>query len=188
MTSYGLPKPDHKVFESHPILNTQILHYLGHGDCIAKPDVKRFDGDEVEFVDGSREKIDLIIAATGYSHRSPFRPEGMIQKKNGRPDLYMNMFPRNENNLAMLGFIEFASAAYQNFDQMAKLIVADAVGGAQGLQAMKKEHQPDLTGGHRYLKTERNSNYVDVDTYLETLNGILKKLDVPIGEEVSNVK
>jgi hypothetical protein len=61
LRNYGLPKPDHKIFQTHPIMNTQILHYLGHGDCIAKGDIERLDGKDVVFKDGSREQIDLVI-------------------------------------------------------------------------------------------------------------------------------
>ena len=176
MTRYGLPKPDHKIFETHPIMNTQILHYLGHGDCIAKPDIERLDGDDVVFVDGSREQIDLIISATGYKHSIPFLGDDVIDFKNGRPDLYLNMFSRKHENLAVLGFIEFASAAYENFSTMAELIVEDAVNRSSVLADLKKSHKPDLKGGHKYLKTERNANYVDVDTYLDTLSKVKKKL------------
>lgn len=176
MSQYGLPEPDHKVFQTHPIMNTQILHYLGHGDCIAKPDVTKFDGNDVVFADGSREQIDLVIAATGYQHAVPFLAKDTLAYKNGRPDLYLNMFSRQHENLAILGFIEFASAAYSNFDQMAALIVADAAGKAPKLAKKKRNHRPDLTGGHNYLKTERNANYVDVATYLNTLNKVKKRV------------
>ncbi|WP_330252818.1 NAD(P)/FAD-dependent oxidoreductase [Nocardia sp. NBC_00565] len=37
LTKYGLPKPDHKLFESHPLLNSQLLHYLQHGSSTWKP-------------------------------------------------------------------------------------------------------------------------------------------------------
>lgn len=182
LRNYGLPKPDHKVFQTHPIMNTQILHYLGHGDCIAKVDVQSLDGKHVVFSDGSREKIDLIITATGYKHSVPFVEEGEIPARNGRPDLYMNMFPRNHSNMAMIGFIEFASAAYKNFALMAELIVADIAGSAKGLGVMKKEHRPDLSGGHNYLGTERNANYVDVDTYLKTLADVKTKVGISTSE------
>ncbi|HWH31505.1 MAG TPA: NAD(P)-binding domain-containing protein, partial [Egibacteraceae bacterium] len=36
---YGLPKPDHQPLSSHPILNSQLLHFLAHGDVAARPDV-----------------------------------------------------------------------------------------------------------------------------------------------------
>ena len=178
LRNYGLPKPDHKVFQTHPIMNTQILHYLGHGDCIAKGDIERLDGKEVVFKDGSREQIDLIITATGYQHSVPFLKGQKIPVKHGRPDLYMNMFPRTVSNMAMIGFIEFASAAYKNFDLMSELIVADIAGSATGLSAMKKDHYPDLSGGHNYLSTERNANYVDVDTYLKTLSKIKARVGI----------
>lgn len=178
MTRYGLPKPDHKVFQTHPIMNTQILHYLGHGDCIAKGDVERLDGDEVVFVDGSRERVDLIITATGYHHNVPFLDANVIDFKNDRPDLYLNMFSRKHNNLAMLGFIEFASAAYKNFTHMAELIVADVTSAPAKLAELKRSHQPDLTGGHKYLATKRNANYVDTDTYLKVLNAVKKDVGV----------
>lgn len=174
---FGLPKPDHRIFESHPLMNTQVLHYLGHGDCIAKPDVERLDGDDVVFVDGSREQIDLVITATGYQHAIPFLEPGVLSVKGGRPDLYLGMFSRSHPSLAALGFIEFASAAYDNFDRMAELIVADATATegsstAQAFQRLKAADHPDLKGGHRYVDSDRHSNYVEVNTYLKLLDKV----------------
>ena len=71
LTKYGLPKPDHKLFESHPLLNSQLLHYLQHGDVAIRPDIARFGGDQVRFVDGSSEEIDLVLYATGYDWVDP---------------------------------------------------------------------------------------------------------------------
>lgn len=42
---FGLPKPDHRIFEAHPILNLQMLHYLSHGNVAVRPD--RLYGDDV---------------------------------------------------------------------------------------------------------------------------------------------
>ncbi|HDZ81326.1 MAG TPA: hypothetical protein ENH56_08795 [Roseobacter sp.] len=53
ITRFGLPEPDHKIFESHPIVNSQLLHYLGHGDVTAKGNVERLDCKHVVFKDGS---------------------------------------------------------------------------------------------------------------------------------------
>ena len=183
---YGLPKPDHRLFESHPLMNTQILHYLGHGDCIAKPDVERFDGDHVVFADGSREQIDLVITATGYQHSIPFLDDGVLEMKGGRPVLYLGIFPQSCPNLAALGFIEFASAAYDRFDKMAELIVADATAHpgsatAQAFQDLKANHRPDLRAGHRYIDTDRHANYVEVKAYLKILEKVRKKIGLTEG-------
>ncbi len=181
LSRYGLPEPDHALFESHPLMNTQILHYLGHGDCIAKPDVKALEGDHVVFADGSKEQIDLIITATGYQHSSPYLEPGTLEQNNGRPDLYLGVFSRRHSNLAVLGFVEFASAAYENFDRMAELIVADAVAAPDSslhkkLSAMKVEHRPDLKNGHRYIDSARHANYVEVEGYLKLLDDTRKEL------------
>lgn len=178
---YGLPRPDHRLLESHPIMNTQILHYLAHGDCIPKPDVERLDGGEVVFVDGSREQVDLVLQATGYHHACPFLPPDVLQEVGGRPDLYLEMFSRRHPNLAVLGFIEFASAAYDNFDTMAELIVADATRTpgdpvADELGRLKAAHRPDLKGGRRYVESERHANYVEVDTYLRVLAAVKERV------------
>lgn len=173
---YGLPKPDHKIFQTHPIMNTQILHYLGHGDCIAKPDVKALCGDEVEFADGSREKIDLIICATGFQHKIPFLTDSDQSLKHGRPELYLNIFSRKHSNLAVLGYCEFASSAYANFSRMAELIMADLSGGNNKLAEMKQTHYPDLRGGVKYLDIERNASYVHLDTYLNVLDKVKQQV------------
>jgi thioredoxin reductase len=80
---YGLPHPDHKLFEHHPTVSSEILHYLKHGRITPHKDVQRFDGKTVHFVDGTRAEIDLIVCATGYFVSFPFLPENLVPVKNG---------------------------------------------------------------------------------------------------------
>lgn len=79
---YGLPKPDHKIFEHHPTINTEIFHYLKHGLIKPRPDIERFDGQTVHFVDGTNDEFDMVVAATGYKVSFPFLPAGMVPMKN----------------------------------------------------------------------------------------------------------
>ncbi|MEV6493810.1 NAD(P)-binding domain-containing protein, partial [Actinoplanes sp. NPDC051633] len=69
LTRYGLPAPDHRPYESHPVVNSQLVHYLGHGRIRPVADVARFDGSRVELVDQETVEPDLVIAATGYQPR-----------------------------------------------------------------------------------------------------------------------
>ncbi|MEO1088463.1 MAG: NAD(P)-binding domain-containing protein, partial [Acidobacteriota bacterium] len=46
-TRFGFPKPDHKLYEVHPILNSLLPYHLGHGDIAVRGDVERFDGGDV---------------------------------------------------------------------------------------------------------------------------------------------
>ena len=81
-SDYGLPKPDHKIFEKHPTISTEIFHYLKHGRIQPRPDIARFDGRTVHFTDGTRDDFDMIVAATGFYLSFPFLPEGMVPMKN----------------------------------------------------------------------------------------------------------
>ncbi|HVU72559.1 MAG TPA: amino acid permease [Mycobacteriales bacterium] len=171
LTRFGLPKPDHALLETHPIMNTQVLHHFAHGDLRAKPDVAELTRDGVVFTDGSTEKIDLILTATGYDYRLPFLSEDLLTWRQGRPDLYLNIFSREHDGLSVIGFIEFASAAYSRFDEMAQLAVLDIVAHASGGELLRtwrelKQHdRPDLRGGHQYVDSPRHAAYVDAETY-----------------------
>ena len=79
LTRYGLPRPDHRVMESHPIMNTQVLHHLGHGDLAYRPDLRGFDGNVASFVDGTRQEVDLVVFATGYLVTFPYNADGSVE-------------------------------------------------------------------------------------------------------------
>src|SRR5262249_14443953 len=51
----GLPPPDHKLFETHPIINSQLYYYLGHGRITPKPDIAELLPHSVRFADGTEE-------------------------------------------------------------------------------------------------------------------------------------
>jgi hypothetical protein len=99
---YGLQHPDHKIFEHHPTINSELLYYLKHGRVTPHPDIKRYDGQEVEFADGRREAFDLIICATGYHLSLPLLAPGVVEWKNGIPQL-LGMVTPNYKNLYIFG-------------------------------------------------------------------------------------
>jgi cation diffusion facilitator CzcD-associated flavoprotein CzcO len=172
LTRYGLPAPDHDALASHPIVNTQIIHHLSHGDITAKPDVARFMPDGALFADGTGEKIDSVIFATGYDYRIPFVDESLFEWRQGHPQLYLNVFSRETDGLYVLGFIEFADAAYHRFDEMAQLVAIDltATGAAkERFAGLKAGHHPDLRGGMAYIDSPRHANYVETHTYQHVL-------------------
>jgi hypothetical protein len=182
-TKYGLPKPDHKLFETHPILNTQLLHYLGHGDIAAKPDVARFDGSTVHFVDGTSAEFDLVLCATGYRWNIPYVDPQHFAWKNGRPDLYMNLFSRSDATLYALGYMETNGGAYKLFDEMADLIVrtiaARASGGSADVDRLIAGDRPDLTGGIHFVGSDRHSTYVEISAYRKHMAKVRKQLGWP---------
>jgi cation diffusion facilitator CzcD-associated flavoprotein CzcO len=184
LTRYGLPKPDHKLLESHPIMNTQILHHLSHGDLKAKPAVERFTPTGAVFADGSHETFDLVLFATGYEYKIPFLDEALFTWRQGHPELYLNIFHRTLRGLSVVGFVEFASAGYQRFDEMAQMAAMDAYieQSGHGLPAwrkMKAEDRPNLRGAAHYIDTPRHANYVDVAVYRNILSEIRERFGWP---------
>ncbi len=79
VTKYGLPKPDHKIFERHPTVSTEVLHYIKHGRITPKPAISRLDKETVHFTDGTQANFDTIVAATGYHLDFPFLPKELIR-------------------------------------------------------------------------------------------------------------
>jgi cation diffusion facilitator CzcD-associated flavoprotein CzcO len=178
LTQYGLPKPDHPILRSHPILNTQILHHLGHGDIEARPDVRALDGRVVHFADGRTEEIDVIVWATGYDKRFPFLAEADLERDGDALDLYLNVFHRRHPDLFFLGLFETDSAAYALMGQQAELVASyldttlpDQV--RTTFDGRRAGARPDLRGGVAYVASARHDYYVKGDVYETALNRAL---------------
>jgi hypothetical protein len=177
LTRFGLPAPDHKLLESHPIMNTQVLHHMAHGDLLAKPDVAELRERTVAFVDGTEEEVDLVLLATGFDYLIPYVEPTLFDWNQGRPDLYLNIAHRTLDGLYVLGFVEFADAAYQRFDEMAAVVVMNAHAHRTGAgladwRRLRRSDHPDLTGGHHYVDSPRHAAYVDSPTYQRYLAGL----------------
>jgi cation diffusion facilitator CzcD-associated flavoprotein CzcO len=100
---YGLPRPDHRIFEKHPTINSELLHHIKHGRVTPRPDIARLDGRDVVFVDGTRDTFDVIVWATGYNVSFPFLDPGIIAFVDGIPQLIGNVVPPDRKNLYVFG-------------------------------------------------------------------------------------
>ena len=186
----GLTKPDHKIFESHPILNSQLWHYLRHGDIKVQTDIERLDGNNVIFKDGTTQQVDLIVLATGYRSLIPYLKSDYIQYEGDRPQTYLNLFSRDNPNLITLGFMETNSGAYSLFDYMAHVVteyLQDRTrnpANAEKFEQMIKSDDPDLSGGVNYVKSNRHANYINKGAYSKYLRKIDKKMKwVPLDKK-----
>ncbi|MBX6332204.1 MAG: NAD(P)-binding domain-containing protein [Gemmatimonadaceae bacterium] len=183
---YGLPKPDHKVLESHPIVSSQLLHYLAHGDVTAKPDVRELCGTTVRFADGSEEPIDLIIYATGYRATIPCLDPSVLSLEAGAAPLLLNVFP-DRKNLFVVGLFETDGGAYPMVSRQAALIATliraeeRAPAAARWFHELRTGPRPNLTGGIKYLASPRHSIYVQYDEYMHYTAKVLKKLERAVG-------
>jgi hypothetical protein len=101
---YGLPYPDHRIFDKHPTINTELLHAIRHGRISPHPDVARWDGELVEFIDGVRVPIDLVVCATGYHGSIPFIDPEIVPFSADMPQLVGGLFHARFRNLYVFGF------------------------------------------------------------------------------------
>src|SRR5919197_111896 len=91
-TRYGLPKPDHRFGEAHPTVSGRILDRIQHGTITPKPNIRRLDGDGVEFDDGSREHVDVVVYCTGYKISFPFFDDELISAPDNHIELFRRVF------------------------------------------------------------------------------------------------
>jgi hypothetical protein len=166
---FGFPRPDYRLYESHPIVNTLILNHLGQGDLRIRPDIDRFDGSTVHFRDGTSDEYDVVLLATGYTLDYPFVSRKALHWTGWSPQLFLNIFPPSFNGLYVMGMIEASGIGWQGRYEQAELIAAYLAATPAARTAFRlrvaREPWPDLTGGYRYLGLERMSYYVNKDAY-----------------------
>lgn len=178
---FGLPAPDHRLFETHPVLNVQLLHALGHGDVSVKPDVRALAGDRVVFADGSEEAFDLIVYATGYRRVVPVLPPD-IHREGDVSSLFLNLFHRRHSSLFVLGFFETDAGAYPLLDLQAELLARvlkarrEQSGALERFRWRMAGAAPDFSGGVRFLDVERMRNYVRCVPYARYLRRAIAEL------------
>jgi hypothetical protein len=163
---YGLPAPDHPLDGAHPIMNSQILYHIGHGDILPKGDVARFDERAVHFADGSRAEVDIVIYATGYDRDFPFLDPALLHWKDGIPDLFLHIAPRNFDNLFFFGFVNAAAGLGDGLRLQGQFVRSyirawrGGTGGFRRFVAAKRTDAPDL-GQDRFVKSHRHLWEVD---------------------------
>lgn len=162
----GMPKPDHRVLESHPLMNDQLLSHLRHGDLRLVADVERFDGDDVVLRDGERLGVDLVLLATGYTRRIPYLDPAHLDG-NWAAGQLLTSFSRKYDSLFTLGFAEINGALFPHLSRLAHLIAEVARAQlkdppvAERFLKWLRGTSFDLTGGRRLIATQRHEHYTD---------------------------
>ena len=179
---FGFPKPGYRIYESHPVVNSLILHHLGHGDLRVRPDIASLDGHTVRFRDGSSGEYDLILLSTGYQLDYPFLDPALLGWDGASPSLYLNIFSRQAANLFVIGMVEASGLGWEGRFRQAELAAAYLAAQRTTPAAAHRFHlrlqgpSPDVTGGYRYLGLDRMSYYVNKDAYRAELAAHLERL------------
>ena len=179
---YGLPKPDHPLDAAHPIMNSQILYHIGHGDIMAKPEIKHFDRSTVYFTDSTSADVDVIIYATGYDRAFPFIDPSLLQWKSGIPDLFIHIAPRHLNNIFFFGFVNAAAGLGDGLRLQGQFVRSyinaylDQTKGYKKFIQSKLDDNPDL-GQDYFIDSHRHLWEVDFWKFIKCARQYRDMLD-----------
>jgi glycine/D-amino acid oxidase-like deaminating enzyme len=189
---YGLPRPDHRLFETHPIVNSQLLYQVGHGRVRIRPAIEELRGDRVRFVDGTEEPFDVIVCATGYRVRFPFVAPGVLagrpvrptaEQEDDVPELYLHAFHPLRDDFFVAGMIQPNSGLWPLADDqtrlMAAFVAATAVDSpaSRWFRRLKAGQNPDLSGGLSFDRSPRHRLEVEYYSYRRRLRKLLARFD-----------
>lgn len=182
-SDYGLPDPDYRLYESHPVMNSLLLHHAGHGDVKIRPDIVRCEGQFVHFKDGSWGEYDLILLATGYELHYPFIEKAELNWKGAAPQLYLNMFHPVYDNLFVMGMVEASGLGWEGRNQQAELValylrqLQRGAAAANAFKQLKYDRAAQrLDGGYKYLQLDRMAYYVNKEQYRDTVSKHIRDL------------
>jgi cation diffusion facilitator CzcD-associated flavoprotein CzcO len=182
-SSYGLPNPDYRMYESHPVVNSLFLHHIGHGDITVRPNIDTLTESGAKFTDGSYGEYDLILQATGYKLHYPFVEQEHLNWQNDAPQLYLNVFNPLHNNLFVMGMVEATGLGWQGRDDQAQLVAKvirlqldDPKAAETFFEKVKAKAGIRIDGGMDYLELERMAYYVHKGKYLDAISNEMRHL------------
>lgn len=137
---------------------------VASGDIEIKPPPTRLSGERVQFADGSKARVDLIVYATGYDVDLPFLGTEIFDPLGNRMPLYRKVVAPQRPGLWFVGFVDTVGATLPLFELQGQWIADVLTGEAvlPGRTAMRKwiddeqrssdESHPLLVDYWRYQK------------------------------------
>jgi thioredoxin reductase len=172
LARYGLPMPDHKFGEAHPTVSGRVLDRITHGTIAPKPNIRRLDGEEVEFDDGSRAHVDVVVYCTGYKISFPFFDPDFISAPDNHIELFRRVFHPELDDVFFVALLQPLGATMPLAEAQGQWI-ADYLKGEYALPprpALLQDIEDDMAAMRkRYVASKRHTIQVDFDDYLHAL-------------------
>jgi hypothetical protein len=172
LTRYGLPAPDHRFGSAHPSISGRILDRMTHGATHYRPNIERLEGDRIRFVDGSEEKVDVLVYCTGYKVSFPFFDPSFVSAKDNDLPLFRRVFHPDIPGLFFVCLLQPLGAVMPLADAQSEWIAAHLLG--QYALPERGEIEADMERERRvmferYVPSARHTMQVDFDEYLLAL-------------------
>ena len=169
---YGLPQPAHRPMQAHPTISSDIFLRMGSGDIVYKPNIRSLCGEQVEFVDGSRQDIDVMIYCTGYNVTFPFFAPDFISATDNELPLFRRVFHPDIDGVYFIGLLQ-PLGAIMPLAEAQSVWVCEYLQGTYDLPenaAMRADIAAEIAAmRRRYVASARHTMQVDFDQYLHAL-------------------
>eukprot|EP00002_Diphylleia_rotans_P023753 TRINITY_DN4674_c0_g2_i1.p1 TRINITY_DN4674_c0_g2~~TRINITY_DN4674_c0_g2_i1.p1 ORF type:complete len:523 (-),score=99.94 TRINITY_DN4674_c0_g2_i1:186-1754(-) len=106
--------PSMGILATQPTVSSTLVHHVQRGTIQIRPNISRFEENEVIFSDGTRQEVDFVLLCTGYRIDLPFIPEEtrklFLDPSTNSIRLYKNAFcPDLGHSIGFIGFIQPSS-------------------------------------------------------------------------------
>lgn len=178
---HGLRRPDHRLFETHPVVNGELYARFAAGALEPAGDVAAFAGDEVVFADGVRAAFDVVICATGYRIEHPFIAPEHLNAVDGVPRLFLNLLHPAHDDIAVVGLTQPDSGQWGISDVQAQLVARLALAARTSPRAAawlyRQRQRPPARGPIRYVDSQRHALEVEHFSYRRQLERVVRGMD-----------
>ena len=173
LTKLGIPHPDHRPGQSHPVQSVDFKKRVETGQITAKPGIDHLEGRTVFFTDGTSAPADLIVWATGYRVTFPFLDPALIAARDNDLPLWKRMVHPDLPGLYFIGLVQ-AVGAVMPISEAQGAWVAQMLTG-QYLPPPDKEIRTLMQRDHqqnkrRFYPSARHTMEVDFDHFLWDLD------------------
>jgi len=126
----------------------------------------------------------VIIFATGFRSAIPCLDPDVFSAERGAAQLYLNVFPERPG-LYVIGLFETDGSLFPVVSKQAALAASVIVAQRNGtdragwFERQRTGVRPDLSGGIKYLASQRHAFYVQYDEYVHRLEKMLKRMAPP---------
>jgi cation diffusion facilitator CzcD-associated flavoprotein CzcO len=183
---HGLPDPDHRLWETHPVVNSDLYRAIDSGAIMPAGDVVGFAGRDVAFADGRSEAFDVVVCATGYHTTHPFIDARLLGADSaaGLPRLFLNLLHRTRDDVAVVGLIQPDSGQWGLTDLQARLVARMIVASRSAPRASAwlyaQRQRPPRQPPIRYVSSPRHALEVEHFSYRRQLERLIAGMDTRI--------
>jgi thioredoxin reductase len=118
-TKLGFKEPE---VLTHVTSNATVVTDIAYRRIEVKHGIESIDGQIIEFVDGTKEPFDVLVAATGYEIDLDFVSSEVLEVKDNELDLYMRMVVPDWPGVYFMGFFNTDTALNMVFEHQARWI------------------------------------------------------------------